>query len=213
MNAILKTKIKNDRRVNERGAALITTLLISTLLLIVGGALILTTNMAAVLAVDSTAELQAYYSAEAGVNAALNVLRGNVRANPATTVATFRNTVDSLNLNPWLNYDTTINGASAVSLINSPVMGYSINLSDPDSIPAPAQPTRLLVDVVGYGPKGAVKRMEMMVDRYIFDYSAISTILIAATMIIPPRWDSPSGTAMPRSTLAMTMRFRAMQSR
>src|SRR2546430_5886459 len=83
MNAILKTKIGNDRRVNERGAALITTLLVATMLLIVGGALILTTNMAAVLAIDSTSELQAYYSAEAGVNAAINVLRRNGQSNPA----------------------------------------------------------------------------------------------------------------------------------
>jgi hypothetical protein len=177
MNANLKPKIKNDRK-NERGAALITTLLISILLLVVGGALLLTTNMASILAIDSTAELQAYYSAEAGVNAALNVLRGNVESNPAGTIADFRNTLVNDNLGLWLPYNTTINGTSAVSLGNSPVMGYAIDLTDPDSVLAPKQPTRLLVDVVGYGPKGAVKRMEVMVSRYIFDYSAISTILI-----------------------------------
>ncbi len=178
MNRILKTKITNDGTVNERGAALIATLLISTLLLIVGGALLLTTSMSAVLAVDSTAELQAYYSAEAGVNATVNVLRGNVDSNPSNNTATFRNTLTSVNLNPWLAYNTTINGTSAVSLSNSPVLGYSVNVSDPDSVVAPKVPTRLLVDVTGYGPKGAVKRMEVMVDRYIFDYSAIATILI-----------------------------------
>ena len=82
MNAKLFTKENEARRANERGAALITSLLVSTLLLIVGGALILTTNMAQGLAIDSTSELQAYYSAEAGVNAALNVLRGNVAQEP-----------------------------------------------------------------------------------------------------------------------------------
>ena len=178
MNAILKTKITNDRRRNERGAALISTLLISMLLMIVGGALILATSMSAVLAVDSTAELQAYYSAEAGVNATLNVLRGNVQSNPANTAATFRNTADNPTLGLWMDYNTTINGTSAVSLSNNPVLGYSVNVTDPDSVISPKVPTRLLVDVTGYGPKGAVKRMEMMVDRYIFDYSAMATILI-----------------------------------
>jgi hypothetical protein len=178
MNPILKTKITNDRGGNERGAALISTFLISTLLMIVGGALILTTSMSAVLAVDSTAELQAYYSAEAGVNAALNVLRGNVQSNPANTAATFQNAKDNDTLAPWLDYNTTINGTSAVSLSNSPVLGYSITLTDADNLPDPKEPTRLLLQVTGYGPKGAVKRMEVMVDRYIFDYSAISTILI-----------------------------------
>ena len=178
MNAILKTKIGNDRRVNERGAALITTLLVATMLLIVGGALILTTNMAAVLAIDSTSELQAYYSAEAGVNAAINVLRRNVQSNPAGTALTFRNAVNSPTLNTWLNYNTTINGTSAVSLSNSPVMGYSITLSDPDNTPVADQPTRLLVEVTGYGPKGALKQMEVLVDRFLFDYSALATILL-----------------------------------
>jgi hypothetical protein len=178
MNPILKTKITDDRRVNERGAALISTLLISTLLMIVGGALILTTSMSAVLAVDSTAELQAYYSAEAGANAALNVLRGNVESDPTGTLATFRNTADNPTLGLWMDYSTTINGTSAVSLSTNPVLGYSVNVTDPDGIVAPKVPTRLLVDVTGYGPKGAVKRMEMMVDRFIFDYTAMSTILI-----------------------------------
>ena len=146
--------------------------------MIVGGALILTTSMSAVLAVDSTAELQAYYSAEAGVNAALNVLRGNVQSNPANTAATFRNTADNPKLGLWMDYSTTINGASAVSLSNNPVLGYSVDVDDPDDFIPPKVPTRLLLRVTGYGPKGATKQMEVMVDRYIFDYSAMATILI-----------------------------------
>src|SRR5688500_19732463 len=121
MNPISKIKTPNDRSVNECGAALISTLLISTLLMIVGGALILTTSMSAVLAVDSTAELQAYYSAEAGVNAAVNVIRGNVQSNPTGTIATFRNTADNPTLGLWMPYDTTINGTSALSLSTTPI--------------------------------------------------------------------------------------------
>ena len=67
---------------NERGAALVTMLLISLLLLTAGGALIATTTMSAVNTVDASAETQAYYAAEAGNQAVLNILRGNVAPNP-----------------------------------------------------------------------------------------------------------------------------------
>jgi hypothetical protein len=177
---MMKNRIREERWQSERGAALITALLVSTLLLIVGGALILTTGMASVLAVDSTAELQAYYSTEAGVNAAMNVFRGNVQSNPANTAATFRNMATNSTLAPWLNYSTTINGNAAVSLSTNPVMGYSVAVSDPavPTTPINRQPPRLLMQVTGYGPKGASKRMEVMVDRYVFDYQAIASILI-----------------------------------
>lgn len=69
---------RKARRRNERGAALISVLLISLLLLSAGGALVLTTSMSATNSIDATAEMQAYYGAEAGMQAALNVLRGNV---------------------------------------------------------------------------------------------------------------------------------------
>src|SRR5690349_4360803 len=67
----------NTRRAHERGAALVTMLLVSVLLLGAGGALIMTTMMSANNSVGSTAEMQAYYVAEAGMQNALNVLRGN----------------------------------------------------------------------------------------------------------------------------------------
>ncbi|HKZ80119.1 MAG TPA: hypothetical protein VJ124_17730 [Pyrinomonadaceae bacterium] len=66
----------------ERGAALVSVLLISTLLLTAGGMLILTTSMTGTNTFDSVAEQQAYYAAEAGIQASLNVLRGNVMPNP-----------------------------------------------------------------------------------------------------------------------------------
>src|SRR3954469_8127086 len=66
----------------ERGAALISMLLISMLLLAAGGALILTTAMSATNSVDSNAETQAYYAAQAGLQSTLNVLRGNVAPSP-----------------------------------------------------------------------------------------------------------------------------------
>ena len=178
MSSNLNTSIMNDRWSNQRGVALITTLLVSTLLLIVGGALIMTTNLAHGLAIDSTSELQAYYSAEAGTNAAINVLRGNIASNPAGTNATFRNAVTTPTLDQWLTYGATIDGTSVVSLSTNPVMGYTVDVSDPDNTPIAKTPDRLLVRVTGFGPKGARKRMELWVDRHIFDYSPMATILM-----------------------------------
>ena len=67
----------NHNRAGERGAALVTMLLASILILGAGGALIMTTMMSANNAMTSTAEMQAYYVAESGMQSALNVLRGN----------------------------------------------------------------------------------------------------------------------------------------
>src|SRR5678810_536648 len=69
---------RSDRH-GERGAALVTMMLVSILLLGAGGALIMTTMMSANNSVGSTAEMQAYYIAESGMQSALNVLRGNTK--------------------------------------------------------------------------------------------------------------------------------------
>src|SRR5205085_11490969 len=82
-------------RAGERGAALITAVLLSLLLLAAGGTLILTTTMTGITARDATAEMQAYYAAEAGVAKTLEVLRGNVASTPTGTRASFRNVLCS----------------------------------------------------------------------------------------------------------------------
>ena len=69
----------NINRTGERGAALVTMLLVSVLLLGAGGALIMTTMMSANNSLASTAEMQAYYVAEAGMQSTLNALRGNTK--------------------------------------------------------------------------------------------------------------------------------------
>src|SRR6185295_10532132 len=78
MHPLPKTNLKTDRT-SERGAALVTMLLVSVLLLGAGGALITSTMMSANNAAGSTAEMQAYYVAESGMQSALNVLRGNTK--------------------------------------------------------------------------------------------------------------------------------------
>lgn len=73
------SELNANNRAGERGAALVTMLLVSVLLLGAGGALIMTTMMSANNSVGSTAEMQAYYVAESGMQSALNVLRGNTK--------------------------------------------------------------------------------------------------------------------------------------
>jgi hypothetical protein len=188
-------------RKGERGAALLTVLFMSTLLLAVGGALIMVTTTANRTAVDSTAEMQAFYSAEAGVQQTLNVLRGNVAPNgamPAGTKINFRKAVTPADsdlpsdttgvarLSGFLNYDYTPTGAAnpdRVPLTSSyaPTTGLAFNVavSDPDNTPvASGEPWRLLIRVTGYGPKGAVKRLDMVVKRSNFDYTPPATIMM-----------------------------------
>lgn len=173
----------------ERGAALITVLFISTLLLAAGGALILVTGTASRTAVDSTAEMQAYYSAEAGLETSLNVLRGNIAPNaamPAGTQISFRNAValstsnlstdtsTRARLSGWLNYSGANPDRVALTAGYTPMTGlaYSVDVSDPDNIaPASGDPDRLLLRVTGYGPKGAIKRLELTVRRSNFEYN------------------------------------------
>ena len=111
----------------ERGAALITAVLLSLLLLAAGGTLILTATMTGITARDSTAEMQAYYGAEAGVAKTLEVLRGNVQSNPAGTRASFRNVVCSPDL--W----TTVSGA-VVNVTDDPTIRFQVtSILDPDN--------------------------------------------------------------------------------
>jgi hypothetical protein len=178
---------------SERGAALLTVLCLATLLLAIGGVLILVTSTATRTAIDSTAEMQAYYSAEAGIQDALNVLRGNIAPNasmPSGTKINFRyaitpadsnlasDTTGVARMSGWLNYNYTPTGAAnpdrvAITADYTPSTGlaYAISVSDPDNTPvASGEPVRLMLRVVGYGPKGAVKQMDLVIKRTNFDY-------------------------------------------
>ncbi len=205
-----------DERRSERGAALITMLLISSLLLVAGGALILTTGATNTNAIDATAETQAYYAAEAGLQDALSVLRGNVPARgglalPAGTKirSNFRtaNVLSTSNLandvasNPdgnsatndgfarlsgWLPYNNaTLNARVPVpGTLPGQAMSYALSITDPEdpnrtqlAADANYQPGRLLIQVQGFGPRGAQKFMEMMVNRQQFDFTPRSTLL------------------------------------
>ncbi|MDT5157530.1 MAG: hypothetical protein QOH51_1887 [Acidobacteriota bacterium] len=174
------------RRAGERGAALITALLVSMLMLAAGGALILTTGLGASNAVDSSAEAQAYYAAESGLQTALSVVRRNVTTAGAPAVS-FRSLVCETanpctnagnNLSSWLTYTN-----NAVQLSSSPSLSFTLSVSDAsknsgDILVAGYGPRFLLVRSVGHGPKGATKALEMMLDDYAFDFKAQAAITI-----------------------------------
>ena len=136
-------------RKSEAGAALI--LVLFTSLLILAGALmlVLTTTISATNAISSTDEMQAYYAAEAGLQDALNVLRGNVAPHPndgtkmnfknAINVGTSNNPSSGVpQLSRWLVYDYPSGTPTRVTFSPSysPTDGiaYAITgISDPDN--------------------------------------------------------------------------------
>jgi hypothetical protein len=64
-------------RKGERGAALIMVLMISALLLVAVGGLLMEASKHTANVTDATAEEQAYYAAESGIQTVVNILRGN----------------------------------------------------------------------------------------------------------------------------------------
>jgi hypothetical protein len=182
---------KASNRDGEKGAALVISILLATLLLAVAGTVILTSSMSTVTSIDATAELQAYYGAETGLEAALNVIRGHVAPHGVadTTRMGFRNAVDPLISNgaassearfsAWLNYGA--NGRVTPAGAN---YSYSVVVMDPDdptgskrNADASYRPKRIQVQSTGYGPKGSVKRMEMVVQKVTFDFEPDAMLL------------------------------------
>ncbi|HZI20579.1 MAG TPA: hypothetical protein VEY09_18565 [Pyrinomonadaceae bacterium] len=207
----MKTRKESElsaARGGERGAALITALLLSTLLLVAGGALILTTATGTSTAIDASTEARAFYAAESGLQAALSVLRGNVAAraghNPpagtkmknnlraANTLAISNISGDAAiaagtaRLSGYLPYDNTTTAARVTVDANT---AYQISVSDPDDTNR-AQlnanpsytPTRLVITSIGYGPRGAVKQMRMVVRKGAFDFVPPSTLTMTGNV-------------------------------
>ena len=196
-----RQNMKSEANKKERGAALITVLLISTLLLITGGALVLVTGLSTRTAIDATAEMQAYYAAESGLQDTLNVLRGNVNPQPtmpgnskidflkAITPNQSNRPGDSTglrHLSGWLNYNVNnaLGSPDRVALTANYTsltgLAYNVEVSDPDAgiTPPNTQPERLLLRVRGFGPKNAEKHLELIVKRTTFDYIAPAMIML-----------------------------------
>jgi len=206
-------------RTNERGAAMVISLLIATVLLVAGGALIQVTSMSAANAIDATAETQAYYGAEAGLQAALNALRGNAAPSatampPGMTRLTFRNAVAPASSNDcplglggdpsgvarlsrYLPYTNQRTPGTRVQVGVNPTIEYSVIVSLPplDVLPLDpnVQPTRLLVQSIGYGPSGARKQMSMMISRNAFDPTVPAMMTLIGTPGGSPAMSFESG--------------------
>jgi hypothetical protein len=145
---IVRTRHKADRK-SERGAALIMVLFTSLLILAGAMMLLLTTTVSTTNAISATDEMQAYYAAEAGLQDALNVLRGNVAPHPndgtkinfknAINVGTSNNPSSGVpQLSRWLvyNYPSVTPDRVTLSPGYSPTDGiaYAITgISDPDN--------------------------------------------------------------------------------
>src|SRR5689334_9420457 len=132
-------------RQSERGAALVTMLLVTVLLLGAGGALIMTTATSSSTAIGSTAEMQAYYVAESGMQSALNVLRGHTKPLVTSTDRmSFRAAVvpdvsngpgnsGSLRLAGWLPYKNRLEPNSLVPIsIGAVTGGYRVTVENLD---------------------------------------------------------------------------------
>lgn len=137
------SKMNADNRAGEKGAALVTMLLISVLLLGAGGVLITTTMMSANNAVGSTAEMQAYYVAESGMQSALNVLRGNTKPLVNDDRISFRTAIipsisnggnpGPLRLAGWLPYNNPADAASLVPVnLGAVTGGYRVTVENMD---------------------------------------------------------------------------------
>jgi hypothetical protein len=185
---------KNSDRHSEKGAALVISILLATLLLAVAGTVLLTSGMSSITSIDATAELQAYYGAESGLEASLNVLRGHIQPNgiAGTTRMGFRNAVSTATsnrnndastdarLSAWLNYDN--DGRVRPAGAN---YSYSVVVTDPDdpngtirNADATYRPKRIQVQSTGYGPNGSVKRMEMIVQKTSFDFEPDAMLML-----------------------------------
>jgi hypothetical protein len=201
MNAIELKDLTSQRNKSERGAALITVLMFSALLLTAGGALILTTSLAGTNTVDAAAEMQAYYGAEAGIQAALNVMRGNVMPNPLfasnpvggvapeNKITFFKSKTNSWSnlasdpttggfsarLSRWISYNYTPAGGSYADRVSiSPGYNPFSGIAYSLVITDPdnkARPTRLLVTSTGYGPRGARKTLSLLLTTDVLNIS------------------------------------------
>jgi len=140
----LTTTHDNDRHRTQRGAALIIMLLVS--LLILAGALMLmvATTTSATNAISSTDEIQAYYAAEAGLQEALNVLRGNVAPHP--------NDGSKINFKNAINVGTSNNPSSGVAQLSRWLVYNYPTTGTPDRVTL--SPSYSTVDGLAYAITG-----------------------------------------------------------
>lgn len=154
---------QNKSKHNEKGAAMVMVLLISLLLLAASSGLLLESSSNTQNVTDATAEYQAYSAAESGLQAAINVLRGNVAPRPlldsSKSTGDVKNKIDfrkavnpsysnapndpstKARLSRWVNYSYAPGWSStpdrvvlgAGSYDPKTCCAYSVTVTDPDN--------------------------------------------------------------------------------
>jgi hypothetical protein len=137
--------------------------------------------------------MQAYSAAEAGLEASLNVFRGNVApvSGLTGTKMNFRNAINPATSNKpgdtlpprfsgWLTYSTTYTDRVPISASYTPQTGFAYSIAiadaDPSTHAVGAAPTKLRVTSTGRGPKGATKILELIIQPSSFDFAAPGTV-------------------------------------
>lgn len=148
-------KIGRKKNLHESGAALVTVVMISVLLMIACIAMLSAVGSHSRNVTDVLSESKAYYAAESGLQATINVLRGNTDTTPndttddinyikATKLSTSNYSGDPstiARLSAWLNYNYPTAGTANRIVIGEPATtynpmsgtAYSIEVNDPDN--------------------------------------------------------------------------------
>jgi Tfp pilus assembly protein PilX len=120
---ILTRKFKSG----ERGAAMVTVILISILLVTASVAMLIAVGANTRNTTDVLAETKAYYAAESGLQATINVLRNS-------STATYGSAAADPDLSTWLNYDWPTTGTADRIVIGDTPANYTANLGTAYSI-------------------------------------------------------------------------------
>src|SRR5689334_16124598 len=111
-----------DQRKGEKGAALVTVMLISALLLTACVAMLTAVGANSKNTTAVLSETKAYYAAESGLQASINILRND-------STVDYKYAVAHPTLDTKLTY-ATVNGNSQVAVGSE--VGYALSITDPD---------------------------------------------------------------------------------
>lgn len=157
-----KARMQVNDRTGEQGAALVTVLMISFLLILAVAALLLEASTNTANVTDATAEEQAYYAAESGIQTAVHILRHkpvpsplldpSLPATDSANQVTYRkagrpqdsnypgdpNTTAAqpiARLSRWMTYDDTFpDGGRVVLGTAADRVGYKVEVINPDDV-------------------------------------------------------------------------------
>lgn len=131
-------KVDRNKRIAESGAALVTVVLISVLLLTASVAMLTAVGANSRNTTDVLSETKAYYAAESGLQATVNVLRNTVEGDG--TQVTYSEAVNDPDLSTWLPYNWPVGSANRVVIGEAPGTytantgtAYDILTNDPDN--------------------------------------------------------------------------------